>query len=195
MNMVLERWSRGGRGSLKIGAAGCRSSLRPSRAALVCGIGYTESVNTSRHLESTTNHSKTWQHEGETAGMLRFCSKCSYFFLRIHLWNFLNFAGMCEMQVKFLPKVSCIGCNRALGRCIPRVLGDAARHPEVSAGCLDVFTGLMESENEVNGSESWNNWNSKNRATLFAVLKKIWGFVHILYLKKQLGGLIKMIRK
>ena len=29
---------------------------------------------------------------------------------------------------------------------IPRDLGDAARHPEVSTGCLEVFTGQVEPE-------------------------------------------------
>ena len=50
-------------------------------------------------------------------------------------WNF-------QPTDRFLPsKLSCSGCSR-----VPRDLGDAARHPEVSTGCLEVFTGQVEPE-------------------------------------------------
>ena len=84
MNMVLERWSRRGGGSLKIGAVGCRSILRPSRAVLVCGIGCADPVNTSRQpldtsgcLVASPRHpitSKYGSMKPKNSDILRFCS-------------------------------------------------------------------------------------------------------------------------
>ena len=130
MNIVLERWSRGGGGSLKIGAVGCRSFLRPSRGALVCGIGCTEPVNTCRQpvdtsgcLAASPRHPITSKHDSMKAkksGISSFCSKLSYVLLGFPIEMSCVSLGYvrCRWNVQptdrfFALKVSYYtGCNR-----------------------------------------------------------------------------------
>ena len=132
MNIVLERHRRGGGGSLEIGAVWCRSFLRPSRAALVCGVGCTKLVNTSRQPVDTSGclvafprRPITPKHDSMKAKkseISRFCLGFSCIFLGFPIEMSCISPGYVRCGGNFQPtdslftlKVSCIGCNRVPG--------------------------------------------------------------------------------
>ena len=100
-------------------------------------------------IPETPNYIEPWQHDGEKLWNIEVLFDILIYFLRISYYNFiysLEFYVRCRWHFQptdrlFTLKVPCIGCNG-----VPRDIGDAARHPEVSTGCLEVFTGQVEPE-------------------------------------------------
>ena len=121
--------------------------------SLVCGIGCTRPVKTSRHTESTPNYIKTWPHEGEKLWNFKVLFDFSSIFLGFH-WNFFYFGRIIVMwdAGEIVSRSTDFFTQSIMYRMqpgIPRDLGDAVRHPEVSAGCLEVFTKLVEPETRI----------------------------------------------